>query len=250
MIDAVPRRITDYWRAAFGGRVVATGPGLTLTANAALAAARPAMILERSNDRIQATVTPALAATIAPGADADLSVALLQTRLAHAGIALHDPDYLFYAPETAPAAADARADGVRRLTIADHAAFAAFEAEAPPQDLEDAFVLLDHDAVFGRFEGGRLVSAASLCRWKDGLIADLGVLTLPDARGRGHGRAVVTAIARFARQQGLEPQYRCQIDNHASVALARACGLIAFGRWRVAADQRVPATGPDPQPSA
>jgi hypothetical protein len=34
-----------------------------------------------------------------------------------------------------------------------------------------------------------------------------------------------------------EPQYRCQLDNHASVALAKACGLTLFGKWVVAADR-------------
>jgi len=75
--------------------------------------------------------------------------------------------------------------------------------------------------------------------WSDSPIADLGVLTLPDARGKGMARAVVQAINTVSRQQGYEPQYRCQLDNHASVALAKSCGLMLFGQWTVATDPRV-----------
>ncbi|WP_373302707.1 GNAT family N-acetyltransferase [Streptomyces atratus] len=51
-------------------------------------------------------------------------------------------------------------------------------------------------------------------------MADFGVLTLPAFRGNGHGRHVVRALARHALSRGHEPQYRCQLDNHASVAPA------------------------------
>ncbi|WP_447407152.1 GNAT family N-acetyltransferase, partial [Clostridium perfringens] len=78
--------------------------------------------------------------------------------------------------------------------------------------------------------------AASAYPWESGLFADLGVLTLPDVRGRGFARAVVLTISEFSRRKGYEPQYRCQIDNLASVALAKSCGFALFGKWIVASD--------------
>jgi predicted GNAT family acetyltransferase len=90
--------------------------------------------------------------------------------------------------------------------------------------------------VFGCFDGDRLISAASAYPWESSRIADLGVLTLPDVRGKGYARAVVQAINWHSRHQGYEPQYRCQLDNHASVSLAKACGLTLFGEWVVASD--------------
>lgn len=57
-----------------------------------------------------------------------------------------------------------------------------------------------------------------------------------DAREKGHARAVVQAISQFARRQDHEPQYRCQLDNRASIALAKAYGLMLFGKWVVASD--------------
>ncbi|WP_201723527.1 MULTISPECIES: hypothetical protein [unclassified Ensifer] len=35
-----------------------------------------------------------------------------------------------------------------------------------------------------------------------------------------------------AKATSLSPQYRCQLDNHASAALAKAAGLTLFGEWQ------------------
>jgi len=193
------------------------------------------MMLAPADGPVRAVVRPEIARRARLDEASDLSADELGVRLARAGVTLHDPDHLFYLPAHAwPAAADARV--ARRLTALDRAAFDAFQDAASEQDREDAWVELDHWAVFGCFEGDRLVSAASLCLWQDSAIADLGVLTLAPFRGRGIARTVVRSICGFSRQQGFEPQYRCQLDNHASVALARACGLVPYGKWMVAAD--------------
>jgi len=99
--------------------------------------------------------------------------------------------------------------------------------------LDDAYVELDHWAVFGTFEQDRLVGAASAYPWQDAQIADVGVLTLAPFRGRGHARRVVREICKYVYGQGYEPQYRCQLDNLASAAVAKAAGLTLFGTWEV-----------------
>jgi predicted GNAT family acetyltransferase len=53
----------------------------------------------------------------------------------------------------------------------------------------------------------------------------MGVLTLPEARGRGRARQLVHAMAVSARASGLQPQYRCQLDNTASIITAERSGL-------------------------
>ena len=47
------------------------------------------------------------------------------------------------------------------------------------------------------------------------------------------GTATVRAISARAFELGFEPQYRCQIDNTASVALAKTSGFTLFGEWKV-----------------
>nr|WP_237387833.1 hypothetical protein [Xenorhabdus sp. Sc-CR9] len=92
---------------------------------------------------------------------------------------------------------------------------------------------LDHWAVFGSFDRDRLVCSASMYPWDNAKIADLGVLTLAPFRCKGHARKVVRTISKFAHSQGYEPQYRCQLDNAASSALAKATGLTLFGKWEL-----------------
>ncbi|MDE9448355.1 GNAT family N-acetyltransferase, partial [Xenorhabdus bovienii] len=74
---------------------------------------------------------------------------------------------------------------------------------------------------------------ASMYPWDNAKIADLGVLTLASFRCKGHARKVVRTISKFAHSQGYEPQYRCQLDNAASSALAKATGLTLFGKWEL-----------------
>nr|WP_246414180.1 GNAT family N-acetyltransferase [Microbacterium thalassium] len=121
----------------------------------------------------------------------------------------------------------------RPLSEADAAAFAAFCATAPEADLDAAFVELDHWLVYGAFESGDLAAVASMYPWRDTRLADVGVITLPSLRGRGIGRRIVRAIAADAVSRGYEPQYRCQLDNLASVALAESAGFRRFGFWDV-----------------
>ncbi|WJS89613.1 GNAT family N-acetyltransferase [Microbacterium testaceum] len=159
-------------------------------------------------------------------------------RIDAAGIALNDPDHLFYLPveEHANVTAPEPQANTRRLTAEDADAFAALVAAAPEDELDEAFVELDHWLVFGTFVDGTLAAAASMYPWTGTRLADLGVITLPEFRGRGLARATVLAMAADALERGYEPQYRCQLDNAPSVALALASGFRRFGEWIVVDD--------------
>ncbi len=228
--------VVDFWRAAFSGEdVVPPDAAFTVTVNADLSEDRRVMVLRTTDGTVRVVLTPSLADAVGlfelrPRSEADLRRAL-----SGAGIDLYAADNLFYF---------ARADldtlvgedsqpGVRQLTQADAALFAEVQSSASEQDLDNAYVELDHWAVFGAFEHDRLVTVASMYPWGNARIADLGILTLPAYRQRGYARAVVRALCRHAAQQGYEPQYRCQLDNSASLAVARSAGLTHFGTWEV-----------------
>lgn len=225
-----PKPVLDYWHEALGG-----DSNSTWEVSEKLIRKRPAMMLEGMDGSVRTVLRPELIDRIGPHAAGATSIAGIQDQLARGGVSLHDPDYLFYLPADTFVASD-RSMAARRLTIEDRAAFAAFQAVASEQDRDDAFVEIDHWAVFGCFDGDRLVSAASAYPWENAPVADLGVLTLSDVRGRGYARAAVLTISDFSRRQGYEPQYRCQLDNIASVALAKSCGFALFGKWTVASD--------------
>lgn len=157
------------------------------------------------------------------------------TRIAAAGIPLNDPDHLFYLPLEEQQAIAAETHGIhtRRLTADDAQAFADMVAAAPEDELDEAFVELDHWLVVGTFVDTRLAAVASMYPWGATHLADLGVITLPEFRGRGLARVTVRALAAEALARGYEPQYRCQLDNAPSVALAIASGFRRFGEWTV-----------------
>lgn len=225
--------VEDYWRAAFaGGRAHRRGPSLTVSVDEGLDPRFRATLLE-TEAGAYAALTPELAAALALPPDAAIDSAGLRRALAQAGAPLWGADCVFYfaAERQAELARETPAAHVRRLGADDAAAFARFETEASEQDLDGAAVALDHDAAFGAFADGRLVCAASMYRWDDSALMDLGVLTLSAQRGRGHARAVVRALAGHALRHGCEPQYRCQLDNAASIALAAAAGWSLYARW-------------------
>ena len=188
--------------------------------------------------RALALVSPDIAAL--PGISEAASEALLRVALDTAGIEMNGADHLFFLPESrkrellAAAPHPQPRPRVRLLEAGDADAFEEFEAATPEEDLDGAYVELDHWAVYGAFEGDELVAVGSAYPYDEGdHLADLGVVTLPGHRGRGHARAVIRALSRHALDLGLEPQYRCQLDNDASVALAESLGFVELGTWDV-----------------
>lgn len=235
--------VTDFWRTTFdGARVVSRSDSFTVAVDPGLREDRRIMMLTTEADgAVRAVLTPSVADALklpeSPDPPRPLTESAFRQALTDAGLALHGADNVFYLRETdmqALLGENAHGD-VRQLSQADAATFAEFESSASAQDLDDAFVELDHWAVFGALAQNRLVTAASAYPWGEARLADIGVLTLPEFRGHGHGRAVVRALARYAAQQGYEPQYRCQLDNEGSIALAKSAGFTRFGTWEVVA---------------
>ncbi|MGE6260513.1 GNAT family N-acetyltransferase [Heyndrickxia sporothermodurans] len=228
--------ITDFWRGQFlNGDVLYSDEVFTVSINPNLSEDRRIMVLETSDGRVTAVLTPAMADKIDLSQRKNLSERIFRQKLNEAGVTLHGADYLFYFSEANKNVLlqENLEDGLRQLTEQDDIVFSEFQSSATEQDLDDAYVELDHWAVFGSFEQNRLVSASSMYPWENAQIADLGVLTLAPFRGKGHARKVVRSLCKYACNQGYEPQYRCQLDNQASVTLAKAAGLTLFGKWDV-----------------
>ncbi|RAT94099.1 GNAT family N-acetyltransferase [Brevibacillus sp. Leaf182] len=236
-VPVFSQTITDFWREQFlNGDVLYSDGTFTVAINPVLDEDSRVMVLETSDGRVMAVLTPALADKIGLSSQQSLSESIFRQKLNEAGVTLHGADYLFYfskAEKNVLLQENLEGD-LRRLTVQDESVFSAFASSASEQDLDDAYVELDHWAVFGSFEQNRLVSVASMYPWEEETeIADLGVLTLTSFRGKGHARKVVRSICKYAYGQGYEPQYRCQLDNHTSTALAKAAGFTLFGKWEV-----------------
>ncbi|MFJ9694369.1 GNAT family N-acetyltransferase [Kitasatospora sp. NPDC101183] len=232
--------MTDLWLTPSPtGRLLFDDGGFSVTADPDLTD-RLTVLTTVTDGRTRVRLTPALAATLGLEPEQPVEEGEFRDRLESAGLRLHGADHLFYLAEQDREALLAEPDdpSVRPLTAADAQAFERFQAQASEQDLEDSYVELDHWAVYGAFVDGELAGAASAYPWNDAPLADLGVLTLPLHRGRGHARRLVRAMARHALARGHELQYRCQLDNHASIAAAASAGLTRFGTWDVLSAER------------
>lgn len=181
------------------------------------------------------TVTPEAATALSLTDGGVVGADEVRARMRAKRFQLNGADHLFYLPLQEQRSLLSRPNpaGTRRLTGADAADFERFCADAPADDLDESFVEIDHWLVYGTFVEGRMVAAASAYPWHDPRLADIGVITLPDFRGRGLAKRVVSAIARDVLSRGREPQYRCQLDNVPSTALARSAGFARFGEWDV-----------------
>ncbi|MFC9541548.1 GNAT family N-acetyltransferase [Lysinibacillus sp. NPDC056959] len=229
--------ITDYWKSQFlNGDIIYNDGKFTITINPDLSEDSRLMVLETTDGRFWAVLTPGMADKLDLSKGRKLSDLVFHQKLKEAGVTLHGADYIFYFSEAEKTVLlqESLEGSLRQLTEQDDAVFSKFESSASEQDLDDAYVELDHWAVYGSFEHNRLVCAASMYPWEeDTQIADLGVLTLTSFRGKGHARKVVRSISKYAFEQGYETQYRCQLDNEASTFLAKAAGLTLFGKWDV-----------------
>lgn len=227
---------TDHWKAPFlSGTTLYNDGTFLMTVNPDLKDNERVMLLEPVDGPAMAVLTPQMVALAGLDHPQNMSVSAFRRQMEQAGIIFNGADYIFFFPEDEKARLmkEATEGNIRRLTADDAAAFETFCAASSEEDLDGAYVELDHWRVMGAFEGGQLVCAASMYPWDDAAIADLGVLTLTAVRGKGYARKVTRAICRLACEEGYEPQYRCQLDNLASVALAKTVGVALFAKWDV-----------------
>lgn len=112
---------------------------------------------------------------------------------------------------------------VRRLTIADKHAFDEMSSHCSGEDLNRGYIELEHEIVIGVFKDNLLVSLASVLDWD--AFYDVGVLTHPDYRGGGLGRAAVSSLVEEILKTDKIPLYRCQINLFGSKGVALSLGF-------------------------
>lgn len=236
MAGGFTARALEAWLAGDSGAPGSSGEGApeqrVVVDPRADAARRPSILRLVTGASILA-VSGNVATELGVAAGDRLDESRMRAALHDAGFRLNDPDHVFLLSEGEQrvVADEQPADGVRALGPNDTELFDRFVAGCPEDDVDEAFVELDHWAVVGRVVDGELVAAASAYPWRGGPLADIGVITHPAHRGRGHAVAVVRALARTVIERDHEPQYRCQLDNVGSVRVAHAARFTPLGEW-------------------
>lgn len=97
------------------------------------------------------------------------------------------------------------------------------KAQCPVKEVEVADVNIDDYMVFGAFLDKKLVSAASVI-YMEGAY-DIGILTMPEYRGKGISTSLVQYCNDWILAQGGLSQYRCENRNTASYHTALKAGF-------------------------
>jgi hypothetical protein len=112
---------------------------------------------------------------------------------------------------------------VRRLNLGDRTAFYNFRSHCTREDLAEGYVELNHVAVFGAFYEREIVAVSSIIKW--GKIADIGIITIPDFRELGLGKALGSKSSEWGILSKNLVQYRHDVLNYGSLKVSRALGF-------------------------
>jgi GNAT superfamily N-acetyltransferase len=118
-------------------------------------------------------------------------------------------------------------EGLERLDAADDARLLALRARVAAEEWQHANLAAAEPPLFAHVRGGAVVAASGFQRLA-GRVAHIGVLTDPEQRGRGLGRAVVRATAAQALALGLLPQYQTLVANSPALRIAQSLGFERF----------------------
>ena len=115
--------------------------------------------------------------------------------------------------------------GGRVLTAADE------ERNRTTFDLSES--VSDGRLCFGQIESERVVSVAvthaAPNERETGGTLEIGIETIPEARGRGYAASSLSGVTAMILSRGLVPEYRCTRSNVASKKTALAAGYVQVG---------------------
>ncbi|BBD73322.1 hypothetical protein HS1genome_1711 [Sulfodiicoccus acidiphilus] len=122
----------------------------------------------------------------------------------------------------------------RRLTPADAPAYFSFIRSVwrRGDNVERTSRYLERRVVYGSFEGKELVSVAEAYVTLPEVWVVGGVFTLPSFRGRGHAKAVTSAVAAHASRNGATTLLHVREDNEPAVRAYEDVGFeVLRRRW-------------------
>jgi RimJ/RimL family protein N-acetyltransferase len=118
---------------------------------------------------------------------------------------------------------------VRALTPDDRDAFGQLQAACDPVEWMLSRLGPDDPEVFGYVRDGAILAVCRPLIWNE-WTANHGVITHPVYRGRGYGKAVVSASMQHAFERGYLNVYQTLVANAGAVGIARALGFREYGR--------------------
>jgi GNAT superfamily N-acetyltransferase len=231
--DASIQAVLAYWAAHLGcdreqlarpgTSVVRNGPDLADYCGVTVMSRPPACVVAVPDDWYELA-----AGRLGPRAAAEVfDIPLLRGVFGSAVERVIGPAWLGYAD--AGDFTPAPTMGARPLTDRDLPALRRLADACGPTAWEHGGIRPGSSPVFGCHVGDALAAAGMLQPWGPRLL-HVGIVTHPAHRGRGYGKAVVSAMTAHGLAAGGVVQYRTLEANLASVGIARALGFRRFAR--------------------
>lgn len=111
----------------------------------------------------------------------------------------------------------------RLLTVDDEKDLPVLQGECSPDEWEHADIAVGQQTIFGLYDGCKLVAAANYQMWAHD-VAMPGLVVHPDYRGRGYGKAALSAATQHALKSGFLVLYQTLVSNGAARAVAQSLG--------------------------
>ena len=89
---------------------------------------------------------------------------------------------------------------------------------------EHSSIEINRQPILARISDERIVAAGSWRVEESGFLS-VGILSHPDYRGKGHAKAVVSALTRKGLEDGFTMHYQTLMSNGSSVAIAKSLGF-------------------------
>ncbi len=223
-------KVSAYWAARFGCPVqLLSGPEITAVAHSALARWHGGYLFRHGNACILSVPESYLDAARAAAAGCAhsevFSIDFARSLFGEMVDRIIGPAWLGYADASDFHPVETLR--VRRLTAEDRSALVRFAAECGDA-WQDSGIDIDRSLVFGRFVDRELVAAGTVDASAPHIL-NIGIITHPDWRSHGHGRAVVSAMTAYGLERGAVLQYRTLETNLASMRIARQLGFQHYG---------------------
>jgi GNAT superfamily N-acetyltransferase len=113
---------------------------------------------------------------------------------------------------------------VRAIRASDASAIEILRAACRAEDWEAASLKLESPGASGWFQDDSLLAAASLTDWGPDTVGP-DVLTHPERRRAGSGKAVVSAVVSHALEAGKVLTYQTLMENQPALGIARSLGF-------------------------
>jgi len=118
---------------------------------------------------------------------------------------------------------------VHLLSERDRPALARLRDACDPTDWSNSGISLDSDPLFGYISQGNVLAVSGVIPWAP-YAANPAVISHPESRGHGYGKAVASAAIAHILDQGSVVLFQTLLENRGAIRIATSLGCQEYAR--------------------